>query len=65
MRSLLATKPPPSEIAQRFQPDELVPRRLHPAYIAGAIWTLACQFGGVSLYRLPAWKPVALAIIGH
>ena len=40
-------------------------KRLHPAYVAGGFWMLACQFGGVSLYRLAEWKPVALAIIGH
>ena len=39
--------------------------RLHPAYIAGGLWMLVCQFGGVSLLLLPQWKPVALAIIGH
>jgi len=40
-------------------------KRLHPAYIAGSLWMLACQLGGVGLYRLPEWKPVALAIIGR
>jgi len=39
--------------------------RLHPAYVAGGLWMLAWQLGGVSLYRLPEWKPVAMAIIGH
>jgi hypothetical protein len=39
--------------------------RLHPAYIAGGLWMLACQLGGISLLLLPQWKPVALAIIGH
>jgi hypothetical protein len=45
--------------------DLVTRKRLHPAYIAGSLWMLACQLGGVSLYRLPEWKPVALAIIGH
>lgn len=45
--------------------DLISRKRLHPAYIAGSLWMLACQFGGMSLYRLPAWKPIALAIIGH
>ncbi len=45
--------------------DLVTRRRLHPAFIAGSLWMLACQLGGVSLYRLPEWKPVALAIIGH
>lgn len=40
-------------------------RRLHPAYVAGMVWLLACQLAGVGLYRLPEWKPLALAIIGH
>jgi uncharacterized membrane protein YozB (DUF420 family) len=45
---------------------DLVTRgRLHPAYVAGGLWMLACQFGSLGLYRLPQWKPVALAIIGH
>jgi hypothetical protein len=39
--------------------------RLHPAYIAGGLWMLVCQFGGVSLLLLPQWKPIALAITGH
>jgi uncharacterized membrane protein len=45
--------------------DLVTRKRLHPAFVAGSLWILACQFGGVSLYRLPEWKPVALAIIGH
>ena len=45
--------------------DLVTRKRLHPAFIAGSLWMLACQFGGVSLYFLPEWKPVALAIIGH
>jgi hypothetical protein len=45
--------------------DLVTRRRLHPAYIAGSLWMLACQLGGVSLYRLAEWKPVALAIIGQ
>src|SRR5262249_12522559 len=40
-------------------------KRLHPAFIAGSLWMLACQFGGISVYFLPEWKPVAIAIIGH
>jgi uncharacterized membrane protein len=45
--------------------DLVTRKRLHPAYIAGSLWMLACQIGGVILYRLAEWKPVALAIIGH
>jgi hypothetical protein len=45
--------------------DLVTRKRLHPAFIAGSLWMLACQFGGVSLLLLPQWKPVALAIIGH
>ena len=45
--------------------DLVTRKRPHPAYIAGSLWVLVCQFGGMSLYRLPEWKPVALAIIGH
>ena len=45
--------------------DYVTRKRLHPAYVAGAAWMLGCQLVGVSLYRLPEWKTVALAIIGH
>lgn len=45
--------------------DLVTRKRLHPGYIAGSLWMLACQLGGVSLYRLAEWKPVALAVIGH
>jgi hypothetical protein len=45
--------------------DLVTRKRLHPAYVAGGLWMLGCQLAGVGLYRLPAWKPVALAIIGH
>jgi hypothetical protein len=40
-------------------------RRLHPAYVVGVVWVLANELLAVSLYFSPAWKPVALKLIGH
>jgi hypothetical protein len=40
-------------------------RRLHPAYVAGVAWMLANQLTAVGLYFTPAWKAIALKIIGH
>ena len=40
-------------------------RRLHPAYVAGIAWMLANQLTAVALYFTPAWKTIALKIIGH
>jgi uncharacterized membrane protein YozB (DUF420 family) len=45
--------------------DLITRKRLHPVYIVGAVWIFACQFSEVFLYRAPAWKTVALRIIGH
>jgi uncharacterized membrane protein YozB (DUF420 family) len=45
---------------------DLVTRgRLHPAYVAGLLWVAANQTTGAVLYHSPAWKPVALSLIGH
>jgi hypothetical protein len=44
---------------------DLVTRgRLHPAYLLGAIWALGVEATGAWLYVSPAWKPVALRLIG-
>lgn len=40
-------------------------RQLHPAYVAGMAWTFALQLIASALYHAPAWKPIALALIGH
>ncbi|HUJ47466.1 MAG TPA: hypothetical protein VLV55_10075 [Rhizomicrobium sp.] len=40
-------------------------KALHPAYVAGMAWTFGLQLIGSALYHAPAWKPVALALIGH
>jgi hypothetical protein len=45
---------------------DLVTRgRLHPAYAVGLGWVLSTQALATTLYFTPAWKPVALALIGH
>jgi len=38
-------------------------RRLHPAYLAGAAWTLAVQLTAAWLYLSPWWKPVAVRLL--
>jgi hypothetical protein len=45
--------------------DYATRRRLHPAYVAGVVWTLALQFLGSALYQAAWWKPVSLTLIGH
>ena len=45
--------------------DLVTRRRLHPAYLAGGAWVLSLQFMTAWLYNTPAWKPIALSIIGH
>ncbi len=45
--------------------DLITRRRLHPAYVAGAVWTLCMQFTATFLYRSAFFKPVALTLIGH
>jgi hypothetical protein len=45
---------------------DLVTRgRLHPAYVAGLIWSVGWQVTHVSLYLWPAWLPVAKTLLGH
>ncbi len=39
--------------------------RLHPAYVAGALWTLSLQFTGLVLLNSPGWKALSLRLIGH
>jgi len=45
--------------------DWIIRRRLHPAYVAGVAWVAAMELTAVSLYLNPAWKPIALTLIGH
>jgi hypothetical protein len=45
--------------------DLVTRRRLHPAYIAGAGWLLLVELTGNWLYVTPAWKPIALHLLGH
>jgi hypothetical protein len=44
--------------------DWLARRRLYPVYVKGSIWILAWQSLAVWLYVTPAWKPIALRMIG-
>lgn len=37
--------------------------RLHPAYVAGVVWTIALQF--TALLGNPSWKALSLHLIGH
>lgn len=39
--------------------------RLHPAYLWGAAWGIGWQVVHVALYLAPAWKPVAVWLLGH
>ena len=45
--------------------DLLTRQRLHPAYVAGATWVCGCLGLAGWLYVTPAWKPIALALIGR
>lgn len=45
--------------------DLFTRRRLHPAYLIGAIWGLAIELIAVWLYASPWWKPVATRLLGH
>jgi len=39
--------------------------RLHPAYIAGVIWTVSLQVTALALLNNPTWKTLSLHLIGH
>jgi hypothetical protein len=39
--------------------------RLHPAYMAGVVWTIALQFAALILLGNPTWKALSLHLIGH
>ena len=45
--------------------DLITRRRLHPAYVFGAIWGLGFELIAIGLYVSPWWKPVATALIGR
>jgi hypothetical protein len=39
--------------------------RLHPAYIAGVVWTISLQITALVLLGNPTWKALSLHLIGH
>jgi hypothetical protein len=39
--------------------------RLHPAYIAGAVWMIALQTTALVLLGNPTWKALSLHLIGR
>jgi len=45
--------------------DWITRQRLHPAYVAGVAWTASLQLTAAWLLLSPAWKPIALKLIGH
>lgn len=46
--------------------DLVTRRRLHPAYVAGALWVFALQTTAAYLYLVaPFWKGIAIHLIGH
>jgi hypothetical protein len=45
--------------------DLVTRRRLHPAYIAGMAWIFALELTAQHLLHSPAWKALALRMIGH
>jgi hypothetical protein len=45
--------------------DLITRRRLHPAYVLGAIWILTWQLIAKWLYVSPWWKIVSLHLLGH
>lgn len=45
--------------------DVVTRRRLHPAYLAGAIWIITIQLTAVTLLNTPAWKALTMRMIGH
>lgn len=38
-------------------------RRIHPAWISGALWVVACQWTASWLYYDPTWKAIATSIL--
>ncbi len=45
--------------------DLVVRRRLHPAFIAGALWCFAIEAVALTLLPSPAWRAFSLHLIGH
>jgi len=45
--------------------DLIVRRRLHPAYMVGAVWCIAWQAIALTLLPSPAWRAFSLHLIGH
>ena len=45
--------------------DLVTRRRLHPAYVLGALWILVWQFIAKWLYVSPWWKEASLHLLGH
>jgi hypothetical protein len=44
--------------------DLITRRRLHPAYIAGLVWTFGIQLVSTTLYLSPAWKTFTTRLLG-
>lgn len=45
--------------------DLITRKRLHPAYVFGVLWALCIDLTAGWLYFQPAWKKVAITLIGH
>jgi hypothetical protein len=45
--------------------DLVTRKRLYPAYVGGVAWIVFWQCAASFLYHSPAWKPLALRLIGH
>lgn len=45
--------------------DWITRRRLHPAYVAGVAWTAALQLTAALLVTSPAWRSIALRLLGR
>lgn len=43
--------------------DWLTRRRVHPGWVLGALWILACQLSASWLFYSPAWKSTATSIL--
>jgi hypothetical protein len=45
--------------------DLVTRRRLHPAFVAGALFGLTVEVVAVWFYVSPWWKPVSITLLGH
>jgi hypothetical protein len=44
--------------------DTVKNRRLHPAFAAGFVWVLVCQFGRIAVAQTPQWMEFARWLVG-